>query len=340
MFGSSDGFLSTARSTLKAIRDRSFPGVKIWRRFGGQRLLATRLREYCAAKGYGDVAALCHSVASQPTHGEAGARAEAQHAREAVGAGDTAVTVGPDPGGRTSELRPHRRLAALAAITQAAVALEALVEKLRVLGEQCAAFSSEFAPLLTSTSALLGVMAGPGPELEDRRRLVAAIRKSVVRLLPFCKPISEGVQGLDFAVTQLRDGLAVFKRESPRVLPDDPEVVRFMKVSQETWEQIDGLVGWFPLIARAVEYLDRARQKLQILEAKQAVIEARVEAVTTTLAELATAYGTLASAASTPEARAHAQDFADWVTVTSTTVSKELGRTEGTMPASWHGQKT
>jgi hypothetical protein len=193
-----------------------------------------------------------------------------------------------------------------------------LAEKLRPLSERCAAFSAEFASLLTSTAALLKVMEGPAPELEDRRRLVAAIRETVVvRLLPFCElPI---VRTLKFAVTQLRDDLAVFKRESPRLLSDDeldPQVARFARAAQETQEQLDGLVEWFRIVKRALEDLDRARQKLKTLEAKQAVIEARVETVTAPLAELATAYGQRASTASTPEGRAHVQDLVNLVSVT------------------------
>jgi hypothetical protein len=52
---------------LKALRDSSFPSAAPFRRFGGQRSLAAHLREYCLAKGYDDVAALCDAVASQPT---------------------------------------------------------------------------------------------------------------------------------------------------------------------------------------------------------------------------------------------------------------------------------
>jgi hypothetical protein len=51
---------------LKALRDTSFPSKTPFRRFGSQRLLATRLREYCLKKGYEDVVPLCESVTSQP----------------------------------------------------------------------------------------------------------------------------------------------------------------------------------------------------------------------------------------------------------------------------------
>lgn len=50
---------------LKTRRDATFPSESAFRRFGGQRALAARLREYCVAKGYGDVTTLCHEVASK-----------------------------------------------------------------------------------------------------------------------------------------------------------------------------------------------------------------------------------------------------------------------------------
>ena len=44
---------------LKAVRDSNFPSAAPFRRFGNQRALATRLREYSLPKGYDDVAAIC-----------------------------------------------------------------------------------------------------------------------------------------------------------------------------------------------------------------------------------------------------------------------------------------
>ncbi len=60
-------FPVTREMRLKALRDSTFPSAGPLRRFGGQRSLAARLREYCLAKGYHDIAVLCDSVASQPT---------------------------------------------------------------------------------------------------------------------------------------------------------------------------------------------------------------------------------------------------------------------------------
>jgi hypothetical protein len=51
---------------LKALRDAGFPSEGVFRGFGGQRPLAARLREYCLAKGYDDVAALCGPAPGQP----------------------------------------------------------------------------------------------------------------------------------------------------------------------------------------------------------------------------------------------------------------------------------
>ena len=44
---------------LKANRDPNFPSAAPFRRFGSQKALAARLREYALGKGYDDVAALC-----------------------------------------------------------------------------------------------------------------------------------------------------------------------------------------------------------------------------------------------------------------------------------------
>lgn len=44
---------------LKTNRDPDFPSAGPFRRFGGQKALAARLREYALRKGYDDVAALC-----------------------------------------------------------------------------------------------------------------------------------------------------------------------------------------------------------------------------------------------------------------------------------------
>lgn len=52
---------------LKALHDPTFPSAATFRCFGGQRELASRLRDYCLAKGNGDVATLCDAVARQPS---------------------------------------------------------------------------------------------------------------------------------------------------------------------------------------------------------------------------------------------------------------------------------
>lgn len=44
---------------LKANRDPNFPSVGPFRRLGGQKVLAARLREHALAKGYEDIVALC-----------------------------------------------------------------------------------------------------------------------------------------------------------------------------------------------------------------------------------------------------------------------------------------
>jgi Meiotically up-regulated gene 113 len=50
---------------VKTRRDPTFPSESPFRRFGGQRALAVRLRDYCTSKGYEDVAALCTPAAER-----------------------------------------------------------------------------------------------------------------------------------------------------------------------------------------------------------------------------------------------------------------------------------
>jgi hypothetical protein len=50
---------------LKTLHDTAFPSDSPFRRFGGQRSLAARLREFCLTKGYDDVAKLCDTIAKQ-----------------------------------------------------------------------------------------------------------------------------------------------------------------------------------------------------------------------------------------------------------------------------------